>query len=230
MLYSSKLMIWNKNCLAQMNGEKSMKRGWLMIGLGAALCTGCATVDLQSMAGMERSTAAVSETDTNVVERAVAKLRAVFASRGFGEKSSQKKMQAAADVLMNGLNASLSADPQYDDLPRLIAEVREDMRLATRHVEQTTRAAEIYLEVAPEDRLLDKELDSLQAALLASERASRGFSAALENYETGSSQTNPDLIAFRTSVDALRESTDAFGARVRATRSQRLGLDPAAVG
>ncbi|MEM9600326.1 MAG: hypothetical protein AAF926_04830 [Pseudomonadota bacterium] len=207
-----------------------MKRGYLVIGMGAVLCTGCATVDLQSMAGTDAQAVSVSEPEGNVVERAVAKLRAVFASRGFGEKSSKKKMQAAANVLLNGLNARISADPDYMDVPRLVAEVREDMSIATVHVDQTTRAAEIYLEVAPIERDLSGELDSLQAALLASEKAARGFTTALDDYEAGSSQTNPDMAQFRTSVDALRDVTDAFGDRVRQTRTIRLGLEPETVG
>lgn len=202
-----------------------MRNGLVFLTSAAVLCSGCATVDLNSMAGTERTEAVASAPETNVIERAVARLKAVFASRGFGEKSSQKKMQAATNILLNGLSASQSSDPDYMDVPRLVAEVREDMLIATQHVDQTTRAAEIYLEVVPDDRELDAELDNLQTALLSSERAARSFAAALDAYLTGSSDSNSDLLNFNASVDALRSVTDAFGDRVRHKRDHDLGLE-----
>ena len=194
-----------------------MKAGVSLISITALLCSGCATVNLQSMAGTPSDTNVASyEAESNVVQRAVTKLRAAFASRGFGAKTSQRKMQDAANMLLNGLSAqTVSAETvadaadDYDATLKDIAIIKDDMRMARSHVEQTTRAAEIYLEVAPLDRDMTDELSNLEAALLASERACKIFDAALDNAES------PDLIALRGSVDRLRLITDEFGARVR---------------
>lgn len=204
--------------------EQTMKAGFILITTVALVTSGCATVDLQNMAGSTDATAnATFETESNVVQRAVDKLRDAFASRGFGAKTSQRKMQAAADMLMNGLSArAASADEgDYAGSAMPIAIVIDDIQLARGHVEQTTRAAEIYLEVAPQTRKLDGELESLEAALLVSERATQSFQSALSDIE------NSDLEDFRDSVDRLRAVTDAFGARVRMANSDKLAVDAA---
>ncbi len=201
-----------------------MRSRVILFASTALLCTGCATVDLQNMSRASTASADVAgPEDSNVVQRAVEKLRAAFASHGFGEKASQRKMHAAADMLLNGLSAkSVSApDEGYAATVRPVSVVVQDIQLAKRHVEQTARAAEIYLEVAPADRKLNDELESLQAALIASERASRVFSEALPG---GSIEA---LTEYRVSVDRLRTITDEFGVRVRMTQSGKLALSAA---
>jgi hypothetical protein len=201
-----------------------MKSAFILITTAALVTSGCATVDLQNMAGSSDATAiAAYEAESNVIQRAVEKLRDAFASRGFGPKTSRRKMEAAADMLMNGLsagNASVGVD-DYAEAKKSAALVIEDIRLARGHVEQTTRAAEIYLEVAPQSRKLDDELENLEAALLVSERATQSFQSALPDNE------NADLNDFRASVDRLRGVTDAFGDRVRMTNSDKLAVDAA---
>lgn len=201
-----------------------MKFRFILIASTALVCAGCATVDLQNMAGSSDTVSSAQyEAESNVVQRAVEKLRAAFASRGFGAKSSQRKMQAAADMLLNGLSARnvSAANGDYAATEKPHAAVIEDIQIARGHVDQTTRAAEIYLEVASRDRGLDDELKSLEAALLASERATQFFQAAL------SDDTNTNLDDFRRSVDGLRAVTDAFGERVRMSHSDKLALDAA---
>lgn len=201
-----------------------MRAGFVLIASTALVCTGCATVDLQNMAGSsDAPSSAQYETESNVVQRAVEKLRDAFASRGFGAKTSQRKMQAAADMLLNGLSARnvSSVDGDYAATAKPRAAVIEDIQLARGHVEQTTRAAEVYLEVASRNRSLDGELQSLEAALLASERATQFFQTAL------SDDKNADLDDLRLSVDGLRAVTDAFGERVRMSSSDKLALDAA---
>lgn len=201
-----------------------MRSGFILIASTALICTGCATVDLQNMAGSSDTVSSAQyEAESNVVQRAVEKLRDAFASRGFGAKSSQRKMQAAADMLLNGLSARnvSSVDDDYAATEKPRTAVIEDIQIARGHVDQTTRAAEIYLEVASRDRALDDELDSLEAALLASERATKFFQVAL------SDDTDANLDDLRRSVDGLRAVTDAFGERVRMSHSDKLALDAA---
>jgi hypothetical protein len=199
-----------------------MRTGFILIATTALVCTGCATVDLQNMAGSsDVATTVQYESESNVVQRAVDKLRTTFASRGFGAKSSKRKMYAAADMLLNGLSArSVSeSDEDYVAGAKTPAMIIEDIQVARGHVEQTTRAAEIYLEVAPNGRTFDDELESLEAALLASERAVTMFDTALL------SDDPVELDSLRASVDGLRVITDEFGARVRLSRSDNSDAD-----
>ncbi len=193
----------------------------LLVGLACATLPACTTVDLADVATPR---AQVSEPEqTNVVQRAVAKLKTAFAQRGFGPDTSKRNMHAAADMLLNGLSKTSEAAPaRYAEQGRDTPTVLADVRLARRHIEQTTRAAEIYLEVAPRDRKLDDELKSLEAALLASEGATRDFAMALDIEDEPS-----ELVALRGSVDDLRRVTDSFGIRVRQTKSDKIALSMA---
>lgn len=189
----------------------------------ASLVSGCATVDLASMGGATTVDTVEAQPETNVVQRSVETLRAAFVSRGLGEKSSKRKMQAAADLLLNGLSAktaSVDASEAYIDRP--VATILDDLNIARGHVEQTTRAAEIYLALAKADRTLDEELASLQSALLVSERAGRLFDQALSDSHA------TDLAVYKTSLDRLRTVTDGFGDRVRMQRSDKLAISAAA--
>ncbi len=166
------------------------------------------------MAGTDDAAPLETSSDSNVVQRAVEKLSAAFASRGFGEKTSQRKMEAAADMLMNGLSDKGvdGADPDYASLERPVSVVLEDIRVAERHVEQARKAAEIYFDVAPARRDLSDELQSLQAALLVSDRALLEFRNSLPTDRAA------DVDRLQLAVDGLRDITNRFGDRVRTKR------------
>ena len=175
----------------------------------------CATIDLNEVAA-KSSPAASKSVNVNVVQRAASKLYAAFSSRGFVAKSSRKKMQTAARVLLNGLEDKDVATPQsagYAVMATDIAVVLSDIRLASSHVEQTTKAAEVYLAMAPSEKSLRKELVSLEKALIASREASQVFEDALLQTE-GTAETL-DYKAYVSSVGELRDVTNAFGDRVR---------------
>lgn len=204
----------------------NMKTGFALFCSTALFCSGCATVNLTSMAGSDDAApTTAAEADINVVQRAVLRLRDAFASRGFGAHSSERKMQAAADMLLNGLSATQTSadDAAYGDTVRDSAMILEDIRVARVHVEQTTRAADVYLEVAPTRRNLQDELSHLEAALLASEKAAKMFGEAI----VGEDPT--ELILLRQSVDSLREVTNEFGARVRTAKRMK-SEDPSVFG
>lgn len=166
------------------------------------------------MAGSSDTTVVQTKSETNVVMGAVARLKAVFAERGFGPESSKQKMHAAADMLMNGISAdSLSSDRNdYSSETRPVAVVLADADIAMRHIDQTRRAAEIYLDVVASDEPVEEELESLQAALLVCERAVLTFKQSLDEEQVD------ELEPLKASVDGLRDITDKFGDRVRQTR------------
>ena len=188
----------------------------LTLLLAASLSlSACATVDLNEMASPS-ATPAAKTADVNVVQRAASKLYTAFANRGFVPKSSRKKMQSAARVLLKGLEdkevTSVSA-VGYVDMAQSPQIILTDIRMAASHVEQTTKAAEVYLAMAPSEKSLRKELVSLEKALIASREASQVFEDAL--IKTSGEARAMDYKGYKTSVNELRDVTNAFGDRVR---------------
>ena len=131
-------------------------------------------------------------------------------------------MQSAAQILLKGLEdrelktsevgyASSAVDPLI---------VLADIRTASRHVEQTTKAAEVYLVMAPVETSLREELSSLEEALLASRAAETVFAEALIN--TGRPLTSSEFANYNMLVDELKNATNEFGHRVRESSPSRL--------
>lgn len=176
--------------------------------------TACATVDLDEMASANKVSTA-SSFDVNVVQRATTKLFSAFTNKGLVAKSSQKRMQSAARILLKGLeeNDVISDQATYLATVSDSMIVKADMKTVTRHVEQTTKAAEVYLAMAPVQKSVKKELESLEEALIASRAAETIFEDAL--LLTNSNSQASEFMVYTTTVDELKSVTDAFGDRVR---------------
>lgn len=186
------------------------------------LSSACATVDMSDMTSA-RSLDASNATDVNVVERAAAKLYSVFTNRGFVAKDSRNKMRSAALTLLKGLeNKPLNEDVNYAQSISSLDALEADIELARRYVDQTRRAAEIYLAMAPGETSLRKELASLEKSLIASKEAQDTFAEAL--LLKNQPKNNAEFLQFSASVDFLRQATDAFGDRVRSD-AMELGKD-----
>jgi len=174
----------------------------------AIFATGCATVDMTEMAIPSAAKAAVPA-ERNIVLRAASKLYAAFRSKGFVAKTSRKKMQSAASILLNGLEErELTADVDYaaQDLPRAV--VIEDIAYATEYVRRTANAAEIYFDLSEGNLNLREELGELEQALLSSREAAASFAEVV-----GSDSS--ELRSLNVEVDRLKFVTDNFGKRVR---------------
>lgn len=177
--------------------------------LAASTMTGCATVDMTDMATpMAAKTETVSE--KNIVQRAAAKLYNAFTNRGFVAKSSGKRVQSAASILVNGLEERelTEADTDYAARALPTSVVEADIRFASAQVRQTTKAAEVFLEMADSDRNMKKELISLEKALMASREASAAFAKSLASDNSG-------VMGLNTEITSLKRVTDRFGERVR---------------
>jgi hypothetical protein len=177
----------------------------------ALLASGCATVDMTEMA-VPVSAKAETTSEKNIVVRAANKLYAAFRNKGFVPKTSRKKMQSAASILLNGLEerdlASDDVDYASQGLPRSV--VIADITFATRHVRRTTDAAKIYFEMTDGTRKLRTELDSLEAALLSSREASAAFEKIIE-------PNSVELRELKREISDLTAVTNDFGQRVRDT-------------
>ena len=181
--------------------------------------TACATVDLDQMASVNKASTS-SSFDANVVQRATTKLFSAFTNKGLVAKSSQKRMQSAAQILLKGLeeNEVISDQVSYLSTVSDAMIIKADIKTVSRHVEQTTKAAEVYLAMAPIQKSVNKELGLLEQALLASRAAETIFEEAL--LLTGSRADTPEFVSYKTSLDELTFVTDAFGDRVRGEYSR----------
>lgn len=180
----------------------------LCLTSAAMLATGCATVDMTEMA-VPVGAKAEAPAEKNIVLRAASKLYAAFQSKGFVEKTSRKKMQSAASILLNGLEErELTSDVDYaaQQLPRSV--VIADIEYAANHVRRTANAAEIYFDMSEQDRKLRKELESLEEALLSSREAAMSFDKVI-------GAENQELKTLNVEIERLKSVTDNFGQRVR---------------
>ena len=196
-----------------------MKAKFALLSLLCVAASGCATVDLANVAG----TSAVAESSAspdkeNVVKRAASKLYAAFTTNGWVANKNRKRVQSAASVLLRGLDATSSSSPlsAYNAASVSQNQIYLDIQRAQSFVSQATKAAEVYLAMAPDDTNLREELASLQEALIASREAQLVFKAALAGQNTSEDTA---LVTFVNSVDALRDVTDAYGDRVRSGRT-----------
>jgi len=174
-----------------------------------ALCaTGCATVDMTEMA-IPSAAKAEAPAERNIVLRAAGTLYAAFRSRGFVAKTSRKKMQSAASILLNGLeDRELTSEVEYAarDLPRAV--VIEDIAYASKYIRRTTGAAEVYFDMSEGNEKLREELGGLEQALLSSREAAASFEQVI-----GSDSLELRNLNFE--IDRLKSVTDNFGKRVR---------------
>jgi len=180
----------------------------LALTTAAILATGCATVDMTEMAIPSAAKAEVPA-ERNIVLRAASKLYAAFRSKGFVAKTSRKKMQSAASVLLNGLEErDLTSDVNYAsrNLPRAV--VIEDISYATQYVRQTADAAEIYFDMSEGKKKLREELTELEEALLSSREAAASFEEVVGS-------ENAALRTLNVQIERLKTVTDNFGKRVR---------------
>ena len=171
----------------------------------------CTTVDL-SQVSVKQPQEIVQQPKHNIVERASLSLTSTFKSKGWCKSDPAEKTQTATNVLLNGIDINAQNTP----VPAAVVGTRQlsaDLSIANKQVEQTTKAAEVYLVMAEEMAELDAELSQLEAALLSAREAEAGFEKSM--------QISPNFIvrrkyhALSNSIDALKNVTDAYGDRIR---------------
>ena len=175
----------------------------------------CATVDVSRIGAAPEPVAEVTEAQSgNVITRTVKRLYQVFTDRGWYEDTSREKVQSAANILLNGLQNSENEFMPFADTPVSSAALIDDIKTARYHVVQTTKAAEVYLDVASPDAGLDEDLKQLQKALRASEEVQANFSKS----DVLNAQAKLELDGLMGEVDKLRVVTNNFGDAVRGRR------------
>ena len=183
----------------------------------------CATVDVTAIgaADAEAEQLQVAEQDGNVITRAVMRLQDVFVDKGWHEDQSRKQVQSAASILLNGLQKTVSGTPRLINASTGNQMLIDDIKTARYHISQTTKAAEVYMNVASSDADFKLELNQLQKALQLSEAVQVHFKD-----EAFGTNVDAHLELLASDVKSLRVITDEFGEAVR-SRSIALNIKPA---
>jgi hypothetical protein len=190
-----------------------MKAKIALMTICCVAASGCATVDFVEAASRPGAQASVAASP-NVVQRAASKLYAAFTNRGWGARSSKRRVQSAADILLRGLDNTSDDGPlnAYAAKAQSLSRVQADMLTAQNYIDQTSKAGEVYLAMANADADLGDELVSLQKALLVARQSEQMFETTLSKFGDGNQET---LVVYAGKVDRLRDVTDQFGDRVR---------------
>lgn len=177
----------------------------------------CSTVDLSQIA-LNQPQEVITKPEQNVVERAAYSLTNMFKSKGWCKSDPAEKTQTATNVLLNGIDM----DTQNTPVPVSVVSTRQlstDLTDAKAQIEQTTKAAEVYLVMADEMAELDAELSQLEAALLSAREAETGFGKALD--ASSNFIVRRKYSSLSNSIAELKTVTDAYGDRIRSQIAAR---------
>lgn len=199
-----------------------MKLTKLCLASVTTICVGglsaCTTVDLSQVA-VSRPQAVSEKPVQNIVERASRSLTSMFHAKGWCKSDPEQKTKTATNVLLNGMDSDdKNIDFSLSDFAYQ-SPLSENLADANFQVEQTTKAAEVYLTMADDMVELDKELSQLEAALLSAREAEAGFRKTVNS--TASFTESRKLRILANSVDALKTVTDAYGDRIRSQIAAR---------
>lgn len=180
-----------------------------IIVAGFLVLPGCTTVDLSQV---REATRPVQETkpSLNVAERAASRLTTVFRTKGWTQAGPREKTQTAASVLLNGYKA-IGPKPAAPSIS--LATLSADLALATDYIDQATKAAEIYMDMAEPNANFDQELSLLETAYLSAKDAERKFTAIVS--QSGHPGHDSSLAALAVSLGGLKSVTDIYGERIR---------------
>ncbi len=175
-----------------------------MLSLGA-----CATVDIADMTTLGGDTAIAQADKTNVVITASDKLYAEFEDKGLCQ-SETERMKSAAAFLLQGRQA-LTNHPEGAYVTKVsdFEQLQVDMVQATLLVKNTSKAAEIYLDLAEPESDFRPELKRLEKAVYATQSAKIQFK--LVSDKIGET----DFSKFDAAAEDLRKVTNVYGDRVR---------------
>lgn len=179
--------------------------------------SGCATVDI-SRVTTEQGMAQETGPKLNVVERASAKMTALFRKNGWCSNTPREDAQTATDILLHGMKADTSAKTQTENMPvGTPSGLSENLQLASREVAQMTKVAEVFLTIADDTAILDRELSLLEMVLLSAREAQSRFEQEVKDHR----KLENEFEAYRNSVRSLKTVTDFYGER---TRAQIMGV------
>jgi len=180
----------------------------------------CTTVDLTQVA-VNQPQVSTENVEQNVVERASLSLTRMFHAKGWCKSDPAEKTRTATNVLLNGMDTDSQTKNTSVVTPVNMTQLITDITVANYQVEQTTKAAEVYLVVADDMAELDKELSQLEAALLSSRQAQAGFVKHANTLPDTDHTIHHRLEGISKSINSLKIVTDAYGDRIRSQIAAR---------
>ena len=195
--------------------KKTMTRLTALACLAIFSLSACATVDVTAIGSPDAEVTQLETTEQqgNVITRAVMRLQSVFIDKGWHEDRSRENVQSAANILLNGLKETTSSSLKLINASSNTNMLLDDIKTASYHISQTTKAAEVYMDVASSDANLKPELKQLEKALRLSEEAHGKFQDQFVVVNLTS-----EMEQLSNEIELLRVITDDFGDVVR-TRS-----------
>ncbi len=181
-----------------------------LVGLLAGL-SACATVDLTPIIS-EQELRATAAAPHNIVERTSLALSEKFEQEGWNDGDAAQKTQGFADILLHGKNrvgGPKSARVEAGAVQQFSA----DIIIATDHVVQASKAAEIFLTIADAHADLTPELLVLEAALLAG-RSGQNYFSQIKNH-TQITVHEQHWARYKSAIQRLQIITNDYGMRVR---------------
>lgn len=185
----------------------------------ATLLSACATVEMAPVqSGTFMSQSEIQ--DRSAVKLSARKLSSVFSTEGWSRINPSQKSQSAVNILVRGLKKTGKViDPVRNYLTHRSESdmIAADISRADEHVVSTALRARTFLENNPGAADISGELSDLETALLSARQAEELFKNVL--VEKGLSPDTPEMSRLSSSVDNLRDVTDAYGERLRGSNA-----------
>lgn len=139
-----------------------------------------------------------------------------FAQNGWTAKTSRDDSQSAANILLRGLKSkATSPDVTKAYIAKTVsaADVLRDVNAAQAQVIIVTDMAQDFLSSNPDALNVRKDLKLLEKAMVSARKAEMTFAKAL--IAKGETNSEARLQSLGKAITALRDVTDAYGARQR---------------
>ncbi len=200
-----------------MNHTNACKRAIWALGAGTVILalSACSTVDLTQVS-VQKSEQTSLVPRLSVVEKATSRLSRIFHKKKWCAEGEMTTTQAS-NILLHGLKKDGVVRNGYK--PASLKVLHADLDEAARHIHQTTRAAQVYLEMSTNADDLEKELNVLEQALRISRQAEARFSNALIGFGVEKDEVSQ---AYVREMNGLQSVTDIYGDRIRAAHTAKV--------
>ena len=195
-----------------------LTKACVLLVLPMAGLSACSTVDLSQVA-VTQSREKIVQPKKTVVERATTRLTRNFQEKGWCEVVEQDKTAKFASLLLKGIKTTPEAR-QATPLQRVsIRQLRRDIHLASIQIRQTTKAADVFLNLNGGAEELDPELGRLETALTSARQAESHF-IGLQSPEVAK-VLMPDMDKLHQAIINLQKITDSYGEQIRQSLAAR---------
>lgn len=196
--------------------ERYMSLRLMLTVISIVALPACATVDFSSMTEKQVPSARPTIQKT-VVERSVNRLHKAFLNQSLCVRTNENRMERAAQIILKGMdnvnNSESVSTAAYIQSLEGTSALKSDIRFATLQINKTITAADVFLDTAPAELSLRKDLQHLERALIVSREVETRLQEA--SLKLGLALNDTDWTALDASISSLSDVTDQYGSRVR---------------